>query len=336
MPSLLKTWQISPNNLSGTSRAGKLLAIKNTFKSFAQNPWIVAGSGNGVTGAMDGTDRWSTISDIVFSTAISTTHSWMCLQNAGGWQFLIDYYDTGNDDTAARFTISPRALFTGGSGTTAPTATDQIPEAGAPSLLWSQHPQHRYWGPPAFVGAMRYHVWHSTDGRCTYVRGFEQATGAPYTYWAIGEPVNPPSQWAKPIAFLIGDGPGQSNITGRVVSDGVGKFIAGEASAGKYQVLNGQTELAYVSGSWGVLGVQQSFKNEISNEWQPSPFVLFSQTPGFVSPMGIWPPDVYSAAQDQTGFSIGDFMPGSGTKLWVKDTGAVFPWDGVSTYQFNT
>jgi hypothetical protein len=126
-----------------------------------QGLWTVAGSSDGVTGAMDGVDRWtSTYTGTKIVTDIATwPHSWIVLQSpvmAGKtWYILID---AGNSDGKTLYvTLGVDAPPTGGSNTTAPTVQNAAP---LPGMYIGQG------GLPNYPngGASRFHGMLATDG----------------------------------------------------------------------------------------------------------------------------------------------------------------------------
>jgi hypothetical protein len=87
--------------------------------------WVVQGSSNGTTAALDGVDRWGstfTPANLVRAPT-GTAHSWIVLScSATGVWLCIDY----NGSAEGNFSIScARSAFTGGSITTKPTATNE-------------------------------------------------------------------------------------------------------------------------------------------------------------------------------------------------------------------
>lgn len=94
-----------------------------------QGLWTVAGSSDGVTGGMDGVDRWNDSSKIIKGASSTDAHSWVCLANAAlGIWMVWDVWKDAYDNTLS-FWISTTAP-TGGSATSAPSAARAYSYAG--------------------------------------------------------------------------------------------------------------------------------------------------------------------------------------------------------------
>jgi hypothetical protein len=119
LPVLSKTWQIATivSNLTGADFTNQTdLEYQKKVQRLAFGE-VCVGSSNGTTGALDGVDRWPSRSALVFG-------SWFCFKRPGTGAMDVLYYDlTGS--SAWKIVHSPGGLFTGGSATVAPTATDQ-------------------------------------------------------------------------------------------------------------------------------------------------------------------------------------------------------------------
>lgn len=145
-PSHELTWQYNVNQSVGSASTDTLACqslmwgITSSLTGFALNPWTThASSGWGSSGAL----TWNTA---------GSTHSWTVLENArNGAQVLIDL----NSATVYYATIkfSASGAFTGGSSTTAPTASDSVTIVDAAA-----------WGGPYDALTGKLHVWHDSTG----------------------------------------------------------------------------------------------------------------------------------------------------------------------------
>lgn len=188
LPSLLKTWCISPNNVIvpgatavDTCKAA-LLRIKKALigdpsltwlSSAPSSAFVVVGSSNGITAGMDGVDRWNSVSDVVAASG-PNPHSWVVLRStsiATKFEVLIKCNDTsavyGNP---AAILISENAGFTGGSTTAGPTALDQ---QNAKTSYWLNYGNYQ----------RTYHFWISSDGQC--VRFAEMMNGYVTSFYSF-------------------------------------------------------------------------------------------------------------------------------------------------------
>lgn len=83
--------------------------------------WTVAGSSDGSTAGMDGTDRWTTIANIVNANA-GSAHSWIVLSPPGG-SGLPHILVSADSTTTTNYRISASyGAYTGGSITADPTS----------------------------------------------------------------------------------------------------------------------------------------------------------------------------------------------------------------------
>lgn len=109
-----KTWTYFLNNSVSYSSliqvcGGVLLGIKNFLKA---NGYTVKGSCDGTTGAMDGVDRWSSVTNVETrsSTETSGPSSWIVLTDAGGVDHLLA--QIGASDDCARLAYDAAGGYT--------------------------------------------------------------------------------------------------------------------------------------------------------------------------------------------------------------------------------
>lgn len=128
-PSVIRTWTILANAALGPSASlnammGSYLLDVSTF--LLANGLTCKGSCNGVTGAMDGVNRWATTADTITRAANTTTaNSWMAFVDGNGGNFLLSF--VGGNDDICRISYSPSGVYVA-AGTPAftPTATDEL------------------------------------------------------------------------------------------------------------------------------------------------------------------------------------------------------------------
>lgn len=186
LPTLQKTWQITPNLFSPSSgRDGHcatiLLEIKNALIGFASNPLTVAGSSNGSTAGMDATDRWVTWPSLTWAVA-GDPHSWIVLERVDGIQICLDL--NRSFETQMDVVVSLSGAFTGGTTSNRPTATDEFL-----NILWDQ--EDSVSGGYVWIdysdneATCRFHVWNSTDGLIQRVIGFQHTATAFFWRWEV-------------------------------------------------------------------------------------------------------------------------------------------------------
>lgn len=148
LPAVAKTWNISPCNrityVSLNDTMSKFLFGIVTY--LISKGWVVKGSCNGTTGAMDGVNRWVTAANATTrSTTTTTANSWIVLTDAFGYDILISY--VGASDDIARISVSYTGDFVAaGTPNQTPTSTtnEQVIVSGT-SLINSATSQDRLW-----------------------------------------------------------------------------------------------------------------------------------------------------------------------------------------------
>jgi hypothetical protein len=164
LPTLEKTWQFAVNQVVTATgsilndRRKALYNIKAAMTGFANNPWVVVMSSDGVTAGSG--DRWSDWTKILWGNPLS----WIVLQQdcfATNFQICISPYRHGIEPNhVAKISISRSGGFTGGSTSDPPTAPDEIKLADNAEWVYSM---------PANSVDMITSVMQSTDGYCTRV-----------------------------------------------------------------------------------------------------------------------------------------------------------------------
>src|SRR5271166_2429785 len=320
-PTLVKTWQYNVNqalvaNGSQPTDAQKLMfALVTSFTSSPGwvNSWTILESSNSVAVAGAG-GNWASFANLIWANA-GTAHSWIVLEQVGvgsNLQVLIDLNSTFS--FVISVSMSPNAGYTGGSTTTAPTATDAVP------ILVSTS-----WGGDA-GGNVTYklHAMQSTDGACTrvFVCSYENSSqgGASRAYIAFEAPQNPVVGWSNPVmGYWVGfNSPGQAltygdtynapTAFGRAVSN-MTLYWTSES------VTNNQISQFY------------SAPNDLSGQVTFSPIGLFSNTPSNKGRHGslfdIW----WGPAQYQSTPTIQ--FPGATNLAFTQFGVIVVPWNGT-------
>lgn len=236
VPTLEKTWQVSTysNTPSGSLEQDTdnlFIGIKAALKALSSSAWTVVSSCNGTT--VSASDLISAHTDINHNSA-GNAHSWIVFLTSSGAHALFDF----NSGTVQKVTISwsPGALFTGGSTTAAPTATDS-------QVLFNDG----YWAGSlsATGGQYRGHVLSTTDGACTRV--FVCAGGVCAGYWCFETAANPISGWTNyRIASASGIGNTSTDTTLLNVANwlGAAKYSAkGLAAATMPLILTAESTL---------------------------------------------------------------------------------------------
>lgn len=126
-----KTW-VSKANIAlnmtdaSTRNADFYFQVKKFLIGGYGNPggtgaWTVAGSGNGVVGAMDSTDRWATAADVVIPPSSGSVRSWMVLRSPGTNPVYLHLIPTSGTTGSITCTASVTAPSFSGSMNADPT-----------------------------------------------------------------------------------------------------------------------------------------------------------------------------------------------------------------------
>jgi hypothetical protein len=324
LPAIEKSWQIVPNMTQRNTGPLLILDRKNALcgtafggYSIALNAWHVVRSSNGVTVA--DSDLWVTTSDIVLGANVSATRSWIILENALGRQILIDYY--GAVSREFQISLSPGGLFTGGTISTKPTASDELNTYGFASSI-------------GVSGNCNQHIWVSADGRQTIM--VTCASSSAVAMWIVGEAEDAPASWANPCVMYngtCGDTVAPTSAWGReVVGYSAAHPVTGEATPGVNATIRMVTECVDVTPVTAATNSPVNMQNEVSGQWDWIDCSLFeSEHASLYGVIGRWP-DIYATATPRVGppsLRTGDHYPSDGSRLWVQVDDRVLPWQGA-------
>jgi hypothetical protein len=210
LPTVAKTWRFNVNNKRATTsnlfwhqalmfNLKDILINNSPILAWDTPPtgiWTVDHSCDGSTAGTpaDGIDRWVTTANLVWDRP-ADAHSWIVFNtgmNGGLGQVLIDLDNDNNSSVGAEpesidVRISPGGLFTGGTTTARPTASDELPgeiTRGQTAGAWA--------GLQTATGLdIGYHVMMSADG--AEMRIFMHRTNVCFSMWAFGESVDGPA-----------------------------------------------------------------------------------------------------------------------------------------------
>lgn len=324
MPTPEKTWQFDVNNAVGGSGAALTdyqIAMMNMVKAMVEmplNPWVVMGSSDSSTAAMDGNNRWAPggvwdRTKLVWASG-TTAHSWIVLRQVGIFALNEICIDLNYSNTAAYSALVVWGFsgFTGGGITARPTATTSINLLAGTWL----------YGTNGVFGAY-VHAMQSSDGECT--RLVIMKDDVPCSFWLFDKPKNPVSGWTDPaVAMTLSNGGSSAmtipwlndtaRLTGRIGTTQTTFYCTGEGFT---------SSLVYENTSF-------LRPNQISGEVTMFPIGLVSETTGVKGRHGelfdIWwgPPGVASGSPDGT-------WPDDSTKQFWSPDALVLPWNGLVT-----
>ena len=209
LPTVAKTWRYNVNNKKVTAsnyvyHQVLMLDLKNilinnspaiAWDTPPASIWTVDHSCDSITAGTpaDGVDRWVTSANLVWDRP-NDPHSWIVYKtgmNGGVAEVLVDLDNDNNASLGSEpenitCFLSPGGLFTGGTTTNRPTASDEVGEMtrGQTVGMWA--------GAQTSTGLdIGYHVMMSDDG--AEMRIFMHRTNTCFTMWAFGESVDGPA-----------------------------------------------------------------------------------------------------------------------------------------------
>lgn len=336
-PNQEKQWQIARNINSSTSVTLTFSQRWNALISFAANPWTIVNNCNGTT--VSTSDLLSTSTNWVRGTTTTSARSWGVLRNVMGRQLLIEYR-AASSANYCHLKLSPRGLFTGGTTTAVPTATDQIHMFNNALSADVEVAIHE----PGFFTQRYQHIWHSVDGKQTImfsasmgVNGATPYPGIGWT-WIVGDMEDAPSGWEHPCVLWADGGTGGTPGPAST-SCGVAGFnpLSVEVSAGVVttarMAMEGLTNGGNGPMSWSLATVNQlSGKPDVFDR-----LYLASNHEQLGGYLGFWPdlvPTLNPSIAPATGSPQGDLYSQSGSTNWAKMGDCLLPWNSTDAVLF--
>jgi hypothetical protein len=316
LPTPAKTWTIDPCNRETCTTLLEavgdcLLGIKNALK--LGSGVTVKGSCNATTGTMDGTDRWTTTTDV--QTGFNGTagaQAWIVLKfaNMGGAELLF----TANraSTTSYSFYFSPGGNYAlAATATHKPTASDEVTIGASTGLMSASATNDRLWsswiasdGSALFWGIAEAGVWTSflcfqlVQSRCAggitfspavagFIVGSQAGHNGAFSSWGTARP-----------ATRLNPGGGAVNISGFFGSEGYKTGIAGTTMANVAELQGGGHNIYPVS--------------------------FWSETATARGVVGNWI-DLWCG---NTSANDGDTYPNDATRTFLQVSDFVVKWDG--------
>lgn len=323
-PTKAKTWQFNVNSLQYGSSAlilhqNTLYQIKSAMIGFGSNPWTVSGSSNSSASSMDGTDRWTSATTLVWG---SSAHSWIVLRQAGiATKFEVCLDLASASDYIMNVIVSPVNGFgtanggTNGSTTTRPTATDEV------TLLSTANASG--WVNGSTNTTLAVHVMQSSDGQCT--RAIICVSGVPCSLMILDAVNNGLSGWTGTKAFgtFYATGAATNQITfGNYNDSSSVVWLRHNTTNGNFYLSTpGYGSSAFPRQPGGAV-VQ-----DVTKEWPFCPIGLWSETSTL---RGLWGTvyDLYWGST--TPNSMVSYDASSVPFSWAQFGNMIFPWNGTA------
>lgn len=344
LPTLLKSWRYNINNKNsgGTLIAWHqslmfdikeaLLGNGGGWDTVPTGAWTVDHSCDFSTAGTpgDGVDRWAVEGDLRWDRP-GDPHSWIVFNtpiNGGNAQVLIDLDNAGNVALDAvpksiHVRISWGGLFTGGTTTNKPTATDEPSEItqGATNGEWA--------GGIDVAVNTSWHMMMSDDGE--ELRIFMHRDDVCFSLWAVGVLTSTPSHYSDPMFGSVyssnnttSDNTGVSVQNGWLESSG-NRFVASSKNTCRamYLGFSGGVARAGLFNSSVVSGIG----DENNQETILGEIILWEHNvAGAKSPLGRIK-DLWVATDFR---STGDTYPSDGSRQFHHiSENLVVPWNGV-------
>jgi hypothetical protein len=268
-----------------------------------------------------GADTWIDYTDLVWSTG---NHSWVILEKpTTGSQLLVSLDRASSRDVLMSW--SPQGLYTGGTISVDPTASDQVTIQAFGN-----------WNGGLSVYNSWVHVWHTEDGSKTRIV-VTNGTQNPSLFWILDEIDPIPSNWAtNPEVVYIYEGAAamkfksgnlsQIPVTGNAAKswDDSSDFDVAVFSLGYDSV-----PLGFGGFNWISTHKMGEKGNQLNDDtpFPMSPIGVISEETGFRGVHGILV-DMYVGHEDRPS---GTTYPDSDTeKLWAQFADIILPWTGTS------
>jgi hypothetical protein len=326
LPNIEKTWEVDLNiPFGGEDREEDhadglllfVLAVTGQRSSIATNPWTVAGSSDASTAGFPG-PGWQTRSDITFrrTTDSGSGRSWIVLERPiSGDQLMIDCFTNTGDATmpgrCVAIDYSPTGGFSGGSTTSAPTATDQVQlNSGNSGVYWLG----------GYDGGGHYylHIRHSNDGRQTYA--FWTYRGYAVNYWLFADLEDAPTGWTIPVVAAMSI----DSSTSDEVS--FANLYTAQTVRGRVVGGGGAISASLITASWDgdLVAVNLNAANDFDGTYPITAVGVGSTSVGANGMLGRLP-DIWFGTQTQ---STSTSYPTDESRQFAAMGDIVVPWDG--------
>lgn len=315
LPTKVKTWVIDPCNRDTNATlleavGDAMLAIKNSI--LTMSGVTVKGSCNGVTGAMDGVDRWTTSANV--QTRFNGTagaQSWIVLDlgNMSGVELLLTYNAASQQGFS--FYFSPGGNYVvAGTSTHKPTATDEVTISAQNAIMSSSGTNDRLWT-----------TWFANDGSALR---FAIAEAGVWTMFLVLEAVT--NRFATP-----------ANFSPAVVGFAIGTQIGHAGTLGVW----GTPRPACRANPGAAVNISGFFGTEgYGTGIAPAQLTSVAENQG--GGHNLYPVSMHSTTATvrgpvcnfidlycgNTGANDGDTYPNDLTRLWVQIADFIVPWDG--------
>lgn len=325
-PPLIKTWQMS--GAMGSTMGiplvsgdqGWPLAVFPALTSFPLNPWVIEGSGNTVSGGLDGVNRWLTTGDI-------PVNAWICIRQPATGQRLV-YQRTQSGNPSGTLWCSPRLPFTGGSASARPTSTEE----GSIARNFFRYASDNGYSPSKAL------IWHASDGLQTMIvlHGVSGGDRVAMTEY-LGNVHNAPKGWDYPSIAMHSDAEGRGPSAHDLIGSGANcpRLALKPLAAGGGIVTN----LGFVTEGYDdgiilepIVGAQAAYGSDALRD--AASFGVFAHDGagatlwhGF---MGCWPDVVAFGRTSGEATAVGGNgnFPVAGDTSRIEIGQLIYPWDG--------
>lgn len=318
---LAKTWQFSVNQdvFWQASNAAFYRAIIRkipvSMMGVATSPWSCWKSCDS-TAVATGSSNWDADTDLVWgATNAVNAHSWIVLAQAGlgGAQVLISLLGAGSPTTIGRIAVSPGGLYTGGTTTTDPTATDEIVLVAAGGQIIAP-------STASYFLRSVVHYAQSADGQCSrlWISAFQ---GIATTVLIFDKLFDGPYDQPNPLFFYA-----LSQDTACLASTNFqsvgGKSRINSIEATVFMTTEGARDAYLLSNGAPAMG---AYHHDYSKRWPVMGVGSMVYTRGAAGRAGVFYDLWLTSSLLHCGATLGSQRKGV-----VVGGGIAFPWDGTA------
>lgn len=290
--------------------------IATSLLGFTSIPWTCWKSCDS-TAVSTGSSNWTADTSLVWGTTNgSNAHSWIVLAQSGlgGAQILLSLLGTSSPLYIGKLAVSPGGLYTGGTTTTDPTATDEITLISAGNNIIA----------PSTVtfGRSVCHAMMSTDGQCTRLL-MSAFNGIFSNVWIFDKLFDGPTGYTNPVYFFAGVADGHA-ATNAMFATTAGKMLINGVVVDVVLSTEGLRDAYILTANPTGTGTLGDYPSDVSKKWPVMPCGGVTYTRGGGGKVGAFY-DLFLASNLLT---AGTVLGTQAKGIVVGSSGLSMPWDG--------
>lgn len=333
LPTVTQTWTTSVNNRAAFSTViDAMQSYAFSLKAFLKTTmgYTTKGSCTAGTGAMDGTDRWSSKTDVTpRATTAGASQAWFVFTDGNGIDYAMCFQ--GASDDVFRFSYSPGGLFVAaGTANNQPTATDEAVVVSGTTIVNATASGDRVW-----------HMWGTSDKKMFRAANFRSnALNSFVGVERLTSKVLSPCTFSPAVWGFFYNTINVSNVMGAFASTngGIARVTVPTStglSTANFSMGGGGENFGSVGGSTGTWWGVEKPELQGANGGLIIPLTVCSQTSGQCGKLGDridWWTVVSTSSAVPTHADTYGLSPDA-TLALVAVGQTLHPWDGASTMQ---